>query len=61
MRIASGRGRSGATGSTKCQGVLLAEGIKRGDVIAFVDKNTPTCLEVTLGTSAMGAIDAVVN
>ena len=30
-------------------GALLAEGIKRGDVVAFVDKNTPACLEVTLG------------
>jgi acyl-CoA synthetase (AMP-forming)/AMP-acid ligase II len=42
-------------------GALLAEGIKRGDVIAFVDKNTPACLEVTLGASAIGAIDAVLN
>jgi acyl-CoA synthetase (AMP-forming)/AMP-acid ligase II len=42
-------------------GALLAEGIKRGDVVAFVDKNTPACLEVTLGASAIGAINTVVN
>jgi acyl-CoA synthetase (AMP-forming)/AMP-acid ligase II len=42
-------------------GALLAAGIRRGDVVAFVDKNTPACLEVTLGASAIGAINAVVN
>ena len=35
-------------------GALLAEGFKRGDVVAFVDKNTAACLEVTLGASAIG-------
>jgi acyl-CoA synthetase (AMP-forming)/AMP-acid ligase II len=45
----------------RLSGALLGAGINRGDVIAFVDKNTPACLEVTLGASAIGAINAVVN
>jgi acyl-CoA synthetase (AMP-forming)/AMP-acid ligase II len=45
----------------RLSGALLGAGIKRGDVVAFVDKNTPACLEVTLGASAIGAVDAVLN
>ncbi|MEU9686723.1 long-chain-fatty-acid--CoA ligase [Amycolatopsis japonica] len=42
-------------------GALAAAGIGRGDRVAFVDKNTPACLEVTFGASSLGAANAVVN
>ncbi len=42
-------------------GALTAAGVGRGDRVAFVDKNTPACLEVTFGASSLGAANAVVN
>ena len=45
----------------RVSGALMDAGIKRGDVVAFLDKNTPACLEVTLGASAIGAVNAVLN
>jgi acyl-CoA synthetase (AMP-forming)/AMP-acid ligase II len=45
----------------RVSGALLAAGIKHGDRVAFVDKNHPACLEVTLGASAIGAANAIVN
>ncbi|WP_088290041.1 long-chain-fatty-acid--CoA ligase [Kineosporia sp. A_224] len=45
----------------RVSGALAAAGIGRGDRVAFVDKNHPACLEVTLGASAVGAANAVVN
>ncbi len=45
----------------RVSGALAAAGIGRGDRVAFVDKNNLACLEVTLGVSALGAANAVVN
>lgn len=42
-------------------GALLAADVRRGDVVAFLDKNHPACLEVTLGASELGAANAVLN
>lgn len=42
-------------------GALSAAGLTRGDRVAFVDKNTPACLEVTFGASSLGVANAVVN
>ena len=40
---------------------LLAAGVGRGDRVAFLDKNHPACVEVTLGASAIGAAHAIIN
>lgn len=40
---------------------LMAAGFGRGDTVAFLDKNHPACVEVTLGASAIGAAHAIVN
>ena len=45
----------------RAAGALRAEGIVPGDRIAFLDKNHPACLELTLGASLVGAANAVVN
>lgn len=42
-------------------GALSARGVGRGDVVAFLDKNHPACVEVTLGAAALGAATAIVN
>jgi acyl-CoA synthetase (AMP-forming)/AMP-acid ligase II len=42
-------------------GGLRAAGLGPGDRVAVLDKNHPSCLEVTLGASALGAANAVVN
>lgn len=36
-------------------------GVGRGDVVAFLDKNHPACVEVTLAAGAIGAAHAIVN
>jgi acyl-CoA synthetase (AMP-forming)/AMP-acid ligase II len=42
-------------------GALTGRGVGRGDVVAFLDKNHPACVEVTLGAASLGAATAIVN
>lgn len=45
----------------RAAGVLSALGIGRGDVVAFLDKNHPGCIEVTMGAASLGAATAIIN
>lgn len=45
----------------RVSGGLKAAGIEHGDRVAFLDKNHPSCLEVTYGAAAIGAAHAVLN
>lgn len=45
----------------RAAGALAARGVGRGDVVAFLDKNHPACVEVTLGAASLGAATAIVN
>ncbi|HYG93523.1 MAG TPA: long-chain-fatty-acid--CoA ligase [Nocardioides sp.] len=36
-------------------------GVARGDVVAFLDKNHPACVEISLAAGSIGAANAVVN
>ena len=42
-------------------GALAERGIDRGDVVAFLDKNHPACIETTLAAASLGAATAIVN
>ncbi len=42
-------------------GGLAALGLGRGGRVAFLDKNHPACLEVSLGAGLLGAANAVIN
>ena len=42
-------------------GGLAALGLGHGGRVAFLDKNNPACLEVSLGAGLLGAANAVVN
>jgi acyl-CoA synthetase (AMP-forming)/AMP-acid ligase II len=42
-------------------GGLAGLGLRRGGRVAFLDKNHPACLEVSLGAGLLGAASAVVN
>jgi acyl-CoA synthetase (AMP-forming)/AMP-acid ligase II len=42
-------------------GALKQRGIGRGDVVAFLDKNHPACVEMTLAAASLGAATAIVN
>ena len=42
-------------------GGLAARGVGHGGRVAFLDKNNPACLEVSLGAGLLGAASAVVN
>src|SRR3954471_18170033 len=42
-------------------GALQQRGIKRGDVVAFLDKNHPACVELTLAAASLGAANAIIN
>jgi acyl-CoA synthetase (AMP-forming)/AMP-acid ligase II len=42
-------------------GALAARGIGRGDVVGFLDKNHPACVEVTLAAASLGAATTIVN
>jgi acyl-CoA synthetase (AMP-forming)/AMP-acid ligase II len=42
-------------------GALQGLGIGRGDVVSFLDKNHPACVELTLAASMLGAANAIVN
>ncbi len=36
-------------------------GVGRGDIVAFLDRNHPACVEVTLAAASLGAANAIVN
>jgi acyl-CoA synthetase (AMP-forming)/AMP-acid ligase II len=42
-------------------GGLQALGVGRGDVVGFLDKNHPACVELSLGAASLGAANAIVN
>lgn len=42
-------------------GALQEHGISRGDVIAFLDKNHPACVESTVAAASLGAATAIIN
>jgi acyl-CoA synthetase (AMP-forming)/AMP-acid ligase II len=42
-------------------GALTERGIGRGDVVAFLDKNHPACVELTLAAASLGAATAIIN
>jgi len=42
-------------------GALTERGVKRGDVVAFLDKNHPACVETTLAAASLGAATAIIN
>src|SRR3712207_3993809 len=39
----------------------LFRSVGRGDVVAFLDKNHPACVEITLAAGSLGAAHAIVN
>ncbi|MEI7717732.1 MAG: AMP-binding protein, partial [Mycobacterium sp.] len=45
----------------RAAGVLRAAGIRRGDRVAFLDRNHPACLEVLFAAASIGAATTVVN
>ena len=45
----------------RCAGGLQALGIGRGDVVAFLDKNHPACVELSFAAASLGAANAIVN
>jgi len=45
----------------RAAGGLSALGVGKGDVVAFLDKNHPACVEVTLAAGSLGAAHAIVN
>jgi len=45
----------------RAAGALRDLGVCRGDVVAFLDKNHPACVEVTMACAAIGAANAIVN
>ena len=42
-------------------GALAGLGVGRGSVVAFLDKNHPACVELTLAASSLGAANAILN
>lgn len=42
-------------------GALTELGVRRGDVVAFLDKNHPACVELTLAAASLGAANAIIN
>ncbi len=42
-------------------GLLRSLGVGRGDVVSFLDKNHPACVELTLAAAALGAANAIIN
>lgn len=45
----------------RAAGALRAAGIVRGDVVAFLDRNHPACVELTYACGLVGAACAIVN
>src|SRR5882757_184568 len=42
-------------------GALTEFGVKRGDVVAFLDKNHPACVELTIAAASLGVANAIIN
>jgi acyl-CoA synthetase (AMP-forming)/AMP-acid ligase II len=42
-------------------GGLRALGIGRGDVVSFLDKNHPACVETSMAAGSLGAANAIIN
>jgi acyl-CoA synthetase (AMP-forming)/AMP-acid ligase II len=45
----------------RCAGGLRGKGVGKGDVVAFLDKNHPACVEITLAAASLGAAHAIIN
>ncbi len=45
----------------RAAGALAGMGIGRGGVVAFLDKNHPACVEVSLAAASLGAANAIIN
>jgi acyl-CoA synthetase (AMP-forming)/AMP-acid ligase II len=45
----------------RAAGGLQALGVRRGDVVAFLDKNHPACVEISNAAGSLGAANAVIN
>jgi acyl-CoA synthetase (AMP-forming)/AMP-acid ligase II len=45
----------------RAAGGLRDLGIGRGDIVAFLDKNHPACVEISLAAGSLGAANAIVN
>ena len=45
----------------RAAGGLRELGVGRGDVVAFLDKNHPACVEISLAAGSLGAANAIVN
>ena len=45
----------------RAAGGLQELGIGRGDVVAFLDKNHPACVEISMAAGSLGAANAIVN
>lgn len=48
-------------GVRRAAGALRADGIRRGDRVAFLDKNNPATLQVTLAGCLVGSANAIIN
>ena len=42
-------------------GALRGLGVGRGDVVSFLDKNHPACVELSLAAASLGAANAIIN
>ncbi|MGB0971021.1 MAG: long-chain-fatty-acid--CoA ligase [Mycobacterium sp.] len=42
-------------------GALKERGVGRNDVVAFLDKNHPACIELTFAAASLGAATAIIN
>lgn len=45
----------------RAAGALRDLGVARGDVVAFLDKNHPACVELSMAAASIGAACAIVN
>lgn len=45
----------------RAAGGLRDLGVARGDVVAFLDKNHPACVEISLAAGSIGAANAIIN
>jgi acyl-CoA synthetase (AMP-forming)/AMP-acid ligase II len=45
----------------RAAGGLQELGIGRGDVVAFLDKNHPACVEISMAAGSLGAANAIIN
>ena len=45
----------------RAAGGLQALGVGRGDIVSFLDKNHPACVEISMAAGSLGAANAIVN